>query len=80
MFPPGTYWLQRFNRDIADPNCELGISFFMREDLPDWIEDVWRCEIEPYLVEYFFDQREIAAKYAWSRLSTDRLKAWATSG
>jgi hypothetical protein len=70
--------LAAINKDIDDPNCELGISYFMKDDLAERLEDIWRCEIEPYLEEFFFDARATAAKYAWDKVATGALAGWAT--
>ncbi|MCT7966186.1 AAA family ATPase [Laspinema sp. D1] len=61
--------LQRVNQVIDDPDYELGISFFMLPDLADQIEDVWRMEIEPYLEEYFFDQRDKLEPFRWEAIA-----------
>jgi hypothetical protein len=71
--------LAAINKDIDDPNCELGISYFMKDDLAERLEDIWRCEIEPYLDEYFFDARATAAKYAWDKVATGALAGWTTA-
>ncbi|MEH1939422.1 MAG: AAA family ATPase [Nostoc sp.] len=47
--------LQQLNQAIADKNYEIGISFFLTDNLREDIEDIWRMEIEPYLEEYFFN-------------------------
>jgi 5-methylcytosine-specific restriction protein B len=60
--------LERLNRQIGDRHYEVGISFFLREDLDDQIEDIWRMEIEPYLEEYFFDQSEKVASFRWDKI------------
>jgi MoxR-like ATPase len=60
--------LERLNRQIGDRHYEVGISFFLREDIDDQIEDVWRMEIEPYLEEYFFDQSERVASFRWDKI------------
>ncbi|MBL8622276.1 MAG: AAA family ATPase [Myxococcales bacterium] len=69
--------LAAINKDIDDPNSELGISYFMKDDLAERLEDIWRCEIEPYLEEFFFDARATAAKYAWDKVAAGALAAWA---
>ncbi len=61
--------LQRVNQVIDDPDYELGISFFLLPDLADQIEDVWRMEIEPYLEEYFFDQRDKLESFRWEAIA-----------
>ena len=60
--------LERLNRQIGDRHYEVGISFFLREDIDDQIEDVWCMEIEPYLEEYFFDQSEKVASFRWDKI------------
>ena len=60
--------LTNLNREIKDPHYELGISYFLREDLKAEIEGIWRMEIEPYLDEYFFDNRKSADKFCWERI------------
>lgn len=61
--------LQRVNQVIDNPDYELGISFFLLPDLADQIEDVWRMEIEPYLEEYFFDQRDKLEPFRWEAIA-----------
>ena len=63
--------LKRLNHDIADPHYSVGVTFFMVDDLPRHIADIWRMEIEPYLDEYFFAQRDKAAAYNWERVADD---------
>jgi 5-methylcytosine-specific restriction protein B len=60
--------LQRLNKNIADPHYEVGISFFMRQDLAAHLKDIWTMEIEPYLEEYFFDQRDKVADFRWPKI------------
>jgi len=67
--------LQRVNKQIRDPHYMVGISFFMREDLKDQIEDIWRMEIEPYLEEYFFDQPSKTDEFRWEKLKNKDLVA-----
>ena len=62
--------LKKLNLQIADPHYEVGITFFLLEDLFDQIEDVWRMEIEPYLEEYFFDQPEKVEEFRWQKISS----------
>ena len=60
--------LRRLNTQIGDRHYEVGITFFLREDLERDIEDVWRMEIEPYLEEYFFDQPDKVDDCRWDRV------------
>lgn len=53
----------------------VGISFFMRGDLKDQIEDIWCMEIEPYLDEYFFDQPTKTDEFRWEKLKNKALVA-----
>jgi 5-methylcytosine-specific restriction protein B len=59
--------LTKLNRAIGDRHYEVGVTFFLRPDLADQIEDVWRTEIEPYLEEYFFDRPEQAEAFRWDK-------------
>jgi hypothetical protein len=70
--------LQRINRVINDPNYEVGISFFMKDQaqLKQWLPDIWKTEIEPYLEEYFYDQKEKVESFRWESLAKDDLKDW----
>ena len=65
--------LRRLNSQIGDPHYEVGITFFLREDIAGQISDVWRMEIEPYLEEYFFDQRKKADEFRWEQVRKEIL-------
>ena len=60
--------LRQVNKAIGDPHYEVGISFFMKDELRDHLEDVWRLEVEPYLEEYFFDQSAKVAEFRWEKV------------
>ena len=60
--------LQDVNRSINDSNYEVGISYFIKPDLMDHLEGIWRMEIEPYLEEYFFDNPKNAERFRWERV------------
>lgn len=60
--------LKSVNRQIDDRHYMVGISFFLRNDLEDQIEDIWRMEIEPYLEEYFFDQPAKVEEFRWVKV------------
>ena len=62
--------LERVNLKIADPHYTIGTSFFLRNDLAEQIEDIWRMEIEPYLEEYFFDQPKTVSEFRWEHVRT----------
>ncbi len=57
--------LKMVNGEIGDPHYEIGITFFLQQDLREEIEDIWRMEIEPYLEEYFFDRLEKVEPLRW---------------
>jgi len=60
--------LKEINAQIDDSNYELGISFFLNENLDDQIEDIWKMEIVPYLEEYFFDDSEKVNLFRWETI------------
>lgn len=60
--------LEQINGAIGDRNYEIGISFFLHEDLGLHLEDIWRMEIEPYLEEYFFDQPKKVDQFRWGKI------------
>ena len=66
--------LKKLNRQIGDRHYEVGIAFFLRDDLVEQIEDIWGMEIEPYLEEYFFDQPDKADTFRWEKIKKDILQ------
>lgn len=60
--------LERLNNAIANKHYEIGISFFLTENLAEDIEDIWQMEIEPYLEEYFFDQLDKVDQFRWDKI------------
>lgn len=60
--------LRKINQVINDKNYEIGISFFITDNLFEDIEDIWCMEIEPYLEEYFFNQPEAVEEFRWNKL------------
>ncbi len=61
--------LHELNAQIADPDYEVGITFFLKRDLHDHISDIWQMEIEPYLEEYFFDQPDKVRQFCWKNVA-----------
>lgn len=57
--------LRRLNAEI-EPDYQVGITYFLRENLAGELADIWQTEIEPYLEEYFYDRPEAVAPYRWS--------------
>ena len=66
--------LKKLNRQIGDRHYEVGITFFLQEDLAEQIDDIWRMEIEPYLEEYFFDQPDKVEAFHWDKVEKDILQ------
>ncbi|NJN99489.1 MAG: AAA domain-containing protein [Anaerolineales bacterium] len=62
--------LQKLNHTIADRHYEVGVTFFLRPNLGDEIEDIWRMEIEPYLEEYFFDRADTVEELRWEKIKS----------
>jgi len=60
--------LEEVNLEIGDPHYEVGITYFLIEDLPSNFEDVWTMEVLPYLEEYFFDQPDKRKQFQWSAI------------
>ncbi|MEG4520230.1 MULTISPECIES: AAA family ATPase [unclassified Microcoleus] len=61
--------LEDVNRTINNKHYELGISFFLTKTLyEDIIKDIWQMEIEPYLEEYFFDNKANMKEFLWDNI------------
>lgn len=71
--------LKEINQAIDDPNYEIGISFFMKEQehLKELLPSIWISEIEPYLEEYFYDQPGKVRTFRWDTLSNGKMSSWA---
>jgi 5-methylcytosine-specific restriction enzyme B len=61
--------LKILNQSIDDHHYEIGPSFFLRSDLAEHLESIWRTEIEPYLEEYFFDQPKKVDQFRWHKVA-----------
>lgn len=57
--------LEEINETIGDEDFAVGITYFLEERLDEHIADIWELEIEPYLEEYFFDERETVEQFRW---------------
>ena len=70
--------VEDINRQIGDPDHELGISFFMApdDDLGSSLPHIWEGEIEPYLEEVFYDQLEQMKSFRWRALREGALRDW----
>ena len=65
--------LKRMNAALQDPNYEVGISFFLRDDLSEHLEAIWNEEVFPYVEEHFFDQPGRAAAFRWEMVRGELL-------
>lgn len=65
--------LEGLNKTIGDPNFSIGVSFFMRNNLAQEIEDIWRMEIEPYLEEYFYEKNGMVDDFRWEKVRSSIL-------
>lgn len=65
--------LKNLNRTIGNRHYEVGVTFFLRQNLSTEIEDIWRMEIEPYLEEYFFDRPEKLENFCWEKIKSQVL-------
>lgn len=67
--------LKTVNKQIREPDYQLGTSFFMVKGLDlGQLQAIWQMEIEPYLDEYFIGQDGLSAsspvsKLRWSAIS-----------
>lgn len=61
--------LQQVNSRINDRNYSVGISFFLKKDLREHLQDIWQMEIIPYLEEYFFDQPSVVKEFTWDQIA-----------
>jgi 5-methylcytosine-specific restriction protein B len=69
--------LVELNAEIADPDFEVGISFFMGSgiELPAAMPAIWDGEIVPYVVEIMHALRDTRERWSWSAVR-NRLAAW----
>jgi 5-methylcytosine-specific restriction protein B len=66
------YMLRLFdavNNAIDDRDYRIGFSYFMKPGMTETdLRRVWRYSIEPYLEEYFFDNRAKVEELRWDAL------------
>ena len=60
--------LQDLNRQIDDKNYEVGISFFIDDELELNLPSIWQLEIEPYLEEFFLGQANKVEPFRWNKV------------
>lgn len=57
--------LIQINQSIGNPRNSLGITYFLTPTLTADLRDIWQMEIEPALVERFFDLPEQIEQFRW---------------
>lgn len=67
-----TATLEEIQRAIGDPDRALGLSYFLRRDLAETLEDVWRFEVEPMLEALLDERPEELRRFRWD-VVRDRL-------
>ena len=60
--------VQNINEAIGGKHYSIGPSYFLRENLEQRIEPIWRYEIVPYLEEHFFEQPERVDQFRWEEV------------
>lgn len=60
--------VQSINEAIGERSHAIGPSYFLREDLHERIDEVWKYEIVPYLEEYFFSQPQEIDRFRWENV------------
>jgi 5-methylcytosine-specific restriction protein B len=60
--------LDHVNTAIADENYQLGITYFLDQDIRLNLPGIWQTEITPYLEEFFFDDKAKAEQFAWDKV------------
>ncbi len=60
--------LKRINDAIGDPHYSIGISYFLDQQVEEVLAEIWKTEIEPYLVEHFFDQPGVMQTFRWEEV------------
>jgi MoxR-like ATPase len=70
--------LESVNREIADENLEVGISFFMKDGpaLKQRLRQIWEGELEPYLEEVFYDKKPTMEGLRFRVLIKSSLSEW----
>ena len=69
--------LVELNAEIADPDFEVGTSFFMGmgAELPSVMPAIWDGEIVPFVVEIMHARPDTRERWSWSKVR-ERMAAW----
>ena len=60
--------LNQINSLVENPRYLVGITYFLRKDLSQHIEEIWRFEVEPCIEEAFYDDMEKVESFRWSKM------------
>ncbi len=60
--------LNQINTLVENPRYQIGISYFLRKDLSNHIEEIWKFEIEPCIEEAFYDDVEKVDSFRWLKI------------
>lgn len=60
--------LTQLNEQIDSFGLQIGITYFLRQDLPDHIEAIWRYEIEPQIEAAFSGDSEKVDAFRWNKV------------
>ena len=59
--------LEQLNQ-LLEPDYQVGTSYFLRERLAEELPSIWQLEIETYLEEYFYNQRDRVTLWRWAEV------------
>ncbi len=62
--------IEKVNEAIGDRHYNLGISYFLDENLEDNIADIWELEIYPYLEELFYGESNKLEQFTWDNIKS----------
>ncbi len=60
--------LTQLNEQIESFGLQIGITYFLRQDLPDHIEAIWRYEIEPQIEAAFGGDPDKVDAFRWNKM------------
>ncbi|MEM8488972.1 MAG: AAA family ATPase, partial [Bacteroidota bacterium] len=60
--------LNQINSLVENPRYLIGITYFLRKDLSQHIEEIWRFEVEPCIEEAFYNDVEKVESFRWNKM------------
>ena len=60
--------LNQINTLVENPRYQIGITYFLKKDLPQHIEAIWKYEIEPCIEEAFYNDVEKVDSFRWNKM------------